>query len=300
MIEYLSTNSSDWQVLHSLDNDGLGMNPALADPDFDDTWMTQGLEGSLYDGPTFVPDQTAPFHMAEVDIGVGATTLPLPGDNRSGAIYFIKEIEGPPSGASELNFDISSSRITRCYLNGNLIIDEMPNLKNSDSWETYGRDRTGERFVEQAFLLPGKNVLAISLHPNDENYFSLRFDMRAEGRPGLPAMAPARRISFQTDSAVVSWFSNDPSPARLRYGSARDSLTGTIEMAEPTRHHKIAIPKARPGERTYYELLRPDGSSYDPPAVNSFVSPKNQLINFGETWHYLCLLYTSPSPRDRG
>ena len=69
---FIDYGASDWQVLHSLDDQGLGINPSTADPDFDSTWMTMGLAGSSYDGPAFTSNQSAPFHIEGMVLLLGA------------------------------------------------------------------------------------------------------------------------------------------------------------------------------------------------------------------------------------
>lgn len=283
----LSSKSSDWQVLHSLNNEGVGVDPALDDSDFNSTWMTLGMTDSLYDGPSFTPNQTAPFRVVDADSGDGGTFLANPGADRNGAIYFVREITGPLLGATSLEFDITSLRPYRLYLNGELIIDTLGVPQSGSAWDLYWENQSRQYFEKHPFLLPGKNTLAISLHPFNPGTANLQFDLSLTGVPGTSQMVPLNAPTPGPVSTIIKWFTATPSASTLRYGTTRNSLTNTISLPASTQLHEVPIPNPSAGQRLYYEILKSDGSSYNPPSINSYLIPKNSLISFKSNWAHL-------------
>jgi hypothetical protein len=284
---FIEKSSSDWQVLHSLDDENLGIDPSLTDPDFNTTWMTLGMPESAYDGPAFIPGQTTPFHVSGADAGTNGTVLTNPGENRSGAVYLVKEITGPSNGAQSLDFDISSFRAYRLYLNGKLLIDSLGIKRTGSNWDHYWEDQLREISRKPGFLLPGKNVLAISLHPYNQNNASLDFDMALTGVTGLSEMIPLPDPVHSDSFTTIQWFTASPSGSSLRYGPARNDLPNSINLPDSNQVHQVQIPNPPAGQRLYYEILKPNGDSYEPPSINSFIVPKKTILPFESTWAYL-------------
>jgi hypothetical protein len=282
--------SSDWQVFHSLDNDSLGTDPSLADPDFNTTWMTLGMTGSLYDGPAFTPDQNAPFRITGIESGLGGTSLTHPGEDNSGALYLVKEITGFEQGAWSLDFNLTTPRAYQIYLNGDLIIDDLGLNQPTRSWDLYWQHQSRRPTQKPASLRPGKNVLAISLHPKNENTPALDFDITLTGLTDFSAatqMSPLASPNQDDSTTTIQWFTNTPSGTSLRYGISRSDMSNSVTLTDSTFVHTVNLPNPFPGQRLYYEILQADGSSYNPPAINSSVAAPKTIIPFASQWSYL-------------
>jgi hypothetical protein len=288
---FIEKSSSGWQVLHSLDNEGLGIDPALSDSDFNTTWMTLGMNDSLYDGPAFTPDQTTPIRVSGGWAGPAGTLLQNPGADRSGAVYLVRQINGPPSGIRNLDFDLSSARPYHLFLNGELIINSLGVTQSENAWNFYWENRIQQISRKPAFLLPGKNIIAISLHPFDQNNFQLVFDMALTGVPGSSDMIPLADPVITDSTTTIQWLTQAPTPSLIRYGPSRNDISNSITLPDSSKIHEIPLPNPPTGQRLYYEILKPDGSSYDPPSINSFITPKKSIIPLKSDWSYL-------NPRD--
>lgn len=288
---FIKKSSSGWQVLHSLNNEGLGIDPALSDPDFNTTWMTLGMADRLYDGPVFTLDQTAPIRVSGGDTGTTGTILPNPGAGRSGAVYLVKEITGPPNGTRSLDFDVTSFRAYRLYLNGKLIIDSLGLARPGSAWDLYWENQIRQPSNKPALLLPGKNTLAISLHPYNQDNLALDFDMSLTGVAGSSQMIPLAAPVITHASTYIQWLTAIPTTTALRYGPGRNDMANSITLPASKQIHEVSLPNPPTGQRLYYEILKANGDSYDPPSINSFVVPKKSIIPFKSNWAYL-------NPRD--
>ncbi|MGB0326011.1 MAG: fibronectin type III domain-containing protein [Akkermansiaceae bacterium] len=290
---FIEYGASDWQVLHSLDDQGLGINPSTADPDFDSTWMTMGLAGSSYDGPAFTSNQSAPFHIEGIGSSSRGTLLANPGENRAGALYLVKEITGPTRGAWSLELQVDSPRAYRAYLNGELLVDNLGLAQEGSAWDLFWKNQLRRPRTVTGAIRPGRNILAISLHPENENSPELDLDIGLTALTSFPESADHTEMILLAEpemgesSTSVQWFTSTASATMIRFGPALDQMTNLISVPESTFIHAINIPAPPAGEQLYYEILRPDGSSYDPPATRTLNFPRSVLIPFESNWSYL-------------
>jgi hypothetical protein len=290
---FIEFSSSDWQVLHSLDNDGLGVNPSVSDPDFDTTWMTLGRSGSVYDGPAFTSGQSAPFHIEGLGASPGGTVLAHPGEDRAGALYLVKELDGPQRGAWSLDLQVDSPRAFRAYLNGELLVDDLGLTQEGSGWDLYWKNEPRRPRKMTGALRPGRNILAISLHPRDQHSPELNLDIALTGLTTFPGSADQAEMVLLAEPRTeetytsVQWFTSTASPTILRFGPTRDQMSEVISLPESSFIHTVNLPSPPVGQQLFYEILRPDGTSYRPPSLRRVNLPRRALIPLESDWSYL-------------
>ncbi len=104
------------------------------------------------------------------------------------------------------------------------------------------------------------NVLAIEVHqsePADDSLFfdaSLTYVVNAEESPvDLVTMGPYLNMGTPS-SAIVRWYTNNPTPSVLSYGTDPLNLDSTITLSADTREHIVNVTGLEPDTKYYYSI----------------------------------------------
>lgn len=284
----LPANAPDWSYLHTLDELNMGFDPATIDPDYFETWFDQsigGYQGSTnYDGPAFTGGATAPFEYGDVSGIVGGTVLVQPEYPTRRMTWFLKEIDGGAQGFSNLYLKILAHDAAFVYLNGTIIARPGLGLGYEDRWTTYAQgegneERFGPIFIShKPVLQPGPNLLAISVHTAPSSNDNLGLKVSLEGEPGLPDIGYSRQEALTHDSVTLRWVSKVPGNSVIRYGTSVDALTENVSVPNFDHSHILKLQGLIPETTYYYEILKPNGSSANPPVTGSLTTQITTLL----------------------
>ncbi len=185
---------ASWDYMHPTD----GVDPAIADPDFDDTWFAGLAEFSaIYNGPAFgaLPTVMGP----PVDSGVGqapigygsvtyinntfggfASTLTTPEDGLRFTAYFRHPFT-VTEDVDYLALDIIADDAAVIYLDGERLAEV--NFLGDDTYTAESIRGANENLlrtiaVDLGALSVGEHILAVSLHQTSPGSSDLGFDLR--------------------------------------------------------------------------------------------------------------------------
>jgi len=300
--EVLSFNSEGWTYLHFVDNDGDGTDPESVDGDYYETWNQ--IDRTNYNGPAFSDEVPSPFSIDKVEdpLVENGTKLSPPNPESAGAMWFLKEINGGEFGYSNLSLTVKLSGGANVYLNGWLIASSnVEDLR--ETWETLSTD-AGTQLTSKTLglpqgvsILPGTNLLAVSLHPRNRNDCRQGFDLQLTGTEGSADTVNYRAENIAPTSATIRWESKTPGRSSLRYGTHQAFLDQTVQLADETRFHEVELQELEVLKRHYYEILDGTGQPYYPPVTGSFSTDRTKLISYhSEGWSY----FQSADPSGQG
>ena len=152
---------AEWRVLYPQD----GMDPDIADPDFDSTWMTPSYDDSSW-GTGAGLFGAGEFDGIEVD-----TVLPLPPEGNRFSAYFRHEfVATAEQAAADAVLQISVDDAAIVYLNG-VELERFPDfhLIGDDDYSLQSEffltnPSEGQITVPAGMLVDGSNILAVSVH----------------------------------------------------------------------------------------------------------------------------------------
>jgi len=268
----VARQSSGWSLLESISN-GAFVDPAATDPDFLTTWF----KPDSYDGPPFLPNQSAPFITQGKHLRVGQTHLQTI-DRKIRPVWLLKEIDGGETGYQSLTLGSIYDRAFAVYLNGQLIA--APNLGSNDpfgSWNlssninAAGNTNLSLGFPESITLTPGPNTLAISLHPT-------RFDLNGTltGEFELRGVPPKFSISqpilqyLSYTQINLTWSTTHPTSTRFSYGLDPLSLENVVEDPELKTDHQITSIDFVAGGTYIFEMIATDSLGNTATSVGTF------------------------------
>ncbi|MFK7909220.1 MAG: metallophosphoesterase [Akkermansiaceae bacterium] len=170
-----------WSMLNS------NVDPAIADTDFNATWFNPtvgGYTGLNYDGPAFTSAQSAPFQFDSITGLSGGTTL-----THKVTSYFYLIIDGGSMGFDNLKLSLLADDGAFVYLNGVLIARDS--ISDPDTYSKFSSSTGNENnfdnitLIDAPKIIPGDNLLAISIHNRNATSTDLGFDLKLEGDPIL-------------------------------------------------------------------------------------------------------------------
>jgi len=224
-------NTATWNYLNPQD----GVDPAIADPDFNTTWFTQNDPGNVYDGPAFANSGSGLFGYGSIQFGPIDTDIVAPPSGSRFSAYFATTFDLgsiPASSVTQLSADIVFDDGAFIYINGQLagsiFVDNDPvdtYMSLADNFEfsagnPFGfPDGTDTEAVltpvalDSTLLIDGINTIAVSVHQHSatSSDLALRVDLVATiPEPSASALVAIagivcgllRRVGRQETTAV--------------------------------------------------------------------------------------------------
>ncbi|MGB0143530.1 MAG: metallophosphoesterase, partial [Akkermansiaceae bacterium] len=252
----ISRESDGWSVLESIDG-GTLVDPAVADPNFLTTWHTP----ASYDGPTFLPGQSAPFVSRNQHLRVGQTPLQTI-DNFIRPVWLLKEFDGGTTGYRNLTLSGIYNRGFAAYLNGQLVALEGIDAGGSlGSWDLSSplNDSYDTNFSRQIpgniIATPGTNTLAIALHPRQfESPGFLTGEFEVRGIPLGLAISQPSLFANTFNNFRLSWQTSQPTSFQLFLGPDPLQLELVAEENDFSTSRDVQMPEFESGGTHYYEV----------------------------------------------
>ena len=293
--------SGGWHYLHSLDAMGEGVDPSILDPDFHETWRALLETGTSYDGPSFMSGEM-PIGFGDLGQRPGSTNLVEPNNETGGVFWVVKEFEiGQEVVYTDLELRLRLSDGAVIYLNGEKLGSVRLDPVSQSRWDEKALTRsTGEelqiKLGNQTLLRPGRNTIAVSVHPAEGNFWSQGIDVALMGDRKAPLLFNLREFYLGEGAVKLSWQSAFGDDGTVRWGTKIGQLDQEIASTRVNSLESfVQLSGVELGERYYYEILKPSGESHEPRARGSFqvgASPAgpllaNLLFSNAEGWSIL-------------
>jgi len=261
-----------WFFFQSIDGNGVALDPAGGDPDFDTTWYQQNLGGwrpdsDPYDGPVFQIGGSAPFHFGAV-VDPGGTALQMPAGGGRGE-YYARVIDGGELGYRDLELRMLALDGARVYLNGRLIVaralsqaEEVSFFGIASHFSYPGLQKVG---IEEGecddgvpYLLPGPNLLAVVVKPAFGGRDRSGFDLEMRGNREMPAVFGLSVSGEEVGLPTLRWSSLIAGTSVIRYGTDPDNLV-EVSVDGVSKQHEATLAGIERERRYYVEVETFDG-----------------------------------------
>lgn len=198
---------SSWREL----NIQTGIDPAVADPDFNTTWYTST---GVYNGPAFSAPIPAPIHVGTVDGLLGGTVTALPPSGSRYTSYYTTTFNftGNPVEIVRMTANILVDDGMVLYLNGVEVGRHNFAAGLADTFTAFAAGTISESaFIDvnltnfAAALANGLNTLAVSVHQanNTSSDFGFDLGLKAYGASGAGVLANDTDLETGTGSLVA-------------------------------------------------------------------------------------------------
>lgn len=227
----LISPAAAWKFLHPLD----GVDPAIADPDFNSTWATPGFDDASWsDGVGLMGYGVIGTRSPDTDIGTPPSTG---GQMIRKTAYFRTSFNSPVGGFLDLKMDLIRDDAAIIYLNGMEIGRSHPDTSGpfADEPDVYdlmfptgsaaGPASEALPASEQfgaAQILAGANVLAVSVHNGGATSSDLALavlsvstaasatvSLHVQDSGSVPQIRPDQVIGKQGDPVAGTLYAND-------------------------------------------------------------------------------------------
>lgn len=238
----LLPRGSYWRYL----DDGSDPGRGWSKPEFDDaTWLFGRGELGYGDGDEMWP------------VGFGG-----PPDAKAVTTYFrtVFTVTNPAQFALA-HVDLRRDDGAVVYLNGREIarsnLPAGPIATDTLALFTVGGqdERTFNSFTFPVSLLqPGLNWLAVEVHQADRSSSDISFDLELVATPALSISRGPYLQTVTSNSAVVRWRTDVPTPTSLWTGAAANALTLWFADNVAKTEHEVVVTGLTPASRTFYAV----------------------------------------------
>jgi len=230
--EDLLVFGSEWSFMHPLN----GVDPAIADTDFNTTWMTP----IGYDGPAFSKSGSGILGYGTIDYGPLARQIGDPGSGNRRTAYFRRELvlDGNLFNAG---VEILSDDGAVIYLDG--VEVARNNISAADVYTSFA---DGSRYADNNVLteaetrtltIPdltaGSHWIAVSVHQRSTTSSDLGFAMRLFGQPATDPGSGLQRTGNSDANVAADFLATDEPGAGTQnpdlvvpLGEITDAVTG--------------------------------------------------------------------------
>ncbi len=91
----------------------------------------------------------------------------------------------------------------------------------------------------------------------------------AQGAPDAQITKGPQVVSVTNDSATITWSTNEPTSAIVRYGTDRNNLNNTAQQPWGGTDHSVQLRGLKPGATYYYEVISAQGQRSGTGAVSA-------------------------------
>lgn len=281
-VTLVGETDSGWAYLQSLDGSNNDTNPALTDFNFDDSWLDQSIGtytgSAVYDGPAFTTGASAPFSYGDVSGISGGTILTTPTSSTRHTAWFIKEVDGGVDGYSNLTVNLLADDGAFVYLNGHLIANKNMPSGSVDTWALFsasagdGSDFSKQTILNDAVLVPGPNLLAVSVHQDSITSPDLGIKLELTGDIGLPDLAFVVAEDITDTTANIHWVTRVAGNSTVRFGTTPGDYTTTVNEPGSETIHQVGLTGLTADTTYYFEVQTSDGGSFNPTGTGTFTT----------------------------
>jgi len=179
------TTGLTWDYLHPTD----GIDPAIADADFNTTWFTLNEPGTSYDGPAFANSGPGILGYGGINAGPIVTNIGTPPVGSRYTAYFTTTFNLDPAAAdvSSLTTNILADDGAFVYINGALA--GSTNVTGADTYflpaDGFTSPCTGVNTedaicslpLDESLLVDGLNTIAVAVHNQSATSSDFGFDL---------------------------------------------------------------------------------------------------------------------------